>query len=253
MNKKTILFFSLLVLMLISVVNAQEMPPEAAKAYNEGNQYLKAGNYDEAVKKYNEALQTSKDYRIYYQLGVTLKKQNKLAEAEAAFKSSIESNPNFDIAYNGLGGTYFQEGKYEEAVESFKKLEQLTKQKTIKEQAQLNIARSYVKLAEVNKKDGNYQKAIENLNEAIKYNKLDAAFVLLASTYYENGEYDKAIEAADQVINMKTTNLKGAAYYYKAMAFKQKNDIIKAKENFELAKKDPQYRKLVEYELKLLR
>jgi len=135
MNKKSILIFPLLILLFVSLVHAQEMPPEAAKAYNEGNQYLKSGNYDEAVKKYNEALKTSKDYRIYYQLGVTLKKQNKLAEAEAAFKSSIESNPNFDIAYNGLGGTYFQEGKYQEAIESFKKLEQLTTQKTMKEQA----------------------------------------------------------------------------------------------------------------------
>ncbi|MEG8945881.1 tetratricopeptide repeat protein [Rosettibacter firmus] len=252
MIKKTLLIFPLLIL-FVSVILPQEMPPEAAKAYNEGNQFLKSGNYDEAVKKYKEALNHSKDYRIYYQLGVTLKKQNKLDEAEAAFKSSIESNPNFDLAYNGLGGTYFQAGKYQEAVESFKKFEQLTKQKAIKEQAQLNIARSYVKLAEANKKDGNYQKAIENLNEAIKYNKLDAAYVLLATTYYENGDYDKAIENADIVINMKTTKLKGAAYYYKGLAFKQKNDITKAKENFELAKRDPQYKRLVEYELKLLK
>ncbi|MCX7797335.1 MAG: tetratricopeptide repeat protein [Melioribacter sp.] len=252
MNKKFFFALSLVFLMLLNL-KAQEMPPEAAKAYNEGNKFLKAGNYEEAVKMYNEALKTSKDYRIYYQLGVTYKKQNKLDLAEQAFRQSIEQNPNFDIAYNGLGGTYFQEGKYQEAIESFKKFEQLTKQKSLKEQAQLNIARSYVKLAEVNKKDGNYQKAIENLNEAIKFNKLDAAYVLLATTYYETGDYDKAIESADQVLNMKTTNLKGAAYYYKGLAFKQKNDITKAKENFELAKRDPQYKRLVEYELKLLK
>lgn len=253
MNKKWIYILPLLMVLLAAAVKAQDMPAEAAKAYNEGNQFLKSGQFDNAVKKYQEALKTSKDYRIFYQLGVTLKKQNKLTEAEEAFKSSIENNPNFDIAYNGLGGTYFQEGKFEEAVESFKKLEQIAKQKTVKEQARLNIARSYVKLAEAVKKDGNYQKAIDYLNEAIKYNNLDAAYVLLASTYYENGDYDKAIESADQVLNMKTSNLKGAAYYYKGLAFKQKSDITKAKENFELAKKDPQYKRLVEYELKLLR
>lgn len=253
MRSKFILFVTFIIFLSQLLLNAQEMPPEVAKAYNEGNKFLKSGQYDNAVKKYQEALKTSKDYRIYYQLGVALKKLNKLDEAEEAFKSSIESNPNFDIAYNGLGGTYFQKGKFLEAVESFKKLEQLTKQKTMKEQAQLNIARSYVKLAESSKKDGNFQKAIEYLNEAIKYNELDAAYVLLSATYYENGDYDKAIEAADKVLNMKTTNLKGAAYYYKGLAFKKKDDITKAKENFELAKRDPQYKRLVEYELKLLK
>ncbi len=244
----------LLILVLFIVnIKAQQMHPDAAKAYNEGNQFLKAGNYDKAINKYKEALNFSKDYRIYYQLGVTFKKQNSLSEAEEAFKSAIDVNPDFDIAYNGLGGTYFQGGKYQEAIESFKKFEQLTKQKTMKEQALLNIARSYVKLAEMNKKDGNFQKAIDNLNEAIKYNKLDAAYILLATTYYENGDYDKSIESADQVLSMKTSNLKGAAYYYKGLAFKKKNDIAKAKENFELAKRDPQYKRLVEYELKLLK
>lgn len=245
------LFVSLFLVTSISL--AQDMPPDAAKAYNEGNKFMKAGDYDGAVQQYNEALKTSKDYRIYYQLGVTLKKQNKLEEAEAAFNSCIKSNPNFEIAYNGLGGTYFQDGKYAEAVESFKKFEELTKQKSHKEQARQYVSRALVKLGEQTKKDGNYAKAIEQLNEAIKYHQLDAAYILLATTYYENGEYDKAIATADNVINMKSSGLKGAAYYYKGMGLKQKQDIAKAKENFELAKRDAQYKRLADYELNLLK
>lgn len=229
------------------------MPADAAKAYNEGNKLMKAGNFEGAVQQYHEALKTSKDHRIYYQLGVTLKKQNKLEQAEEAFKSAINSNPNFDIAYNGLGGTYFQDGKFKEAAESFIKFEQLTKQKALKDQAKEYIARSYVKLSETSKKDGDYKKAVELLNEALKYNQYDAAYVLLATTHYENGDYDKAIEATEHVFNLKSSNLKAAAYYYKGMALKQKQDITKAKENFELAKKDPQYKRLAEYELNLLK
>ncbi len=252
MKKKwTSIFLSLF--LFTSIAIAQDMPPDAAKAYNEGNKLFKAGNLDGAVQQYNEALKTSKDYRIYYQLGVTLKKLNKLSAAEDAFRACIQNNPNFDIAYNGLGGTYFQDGKYAEAVESFKKFEELSKQKQHKDQAREYIARAYVKLSEQAKKDGNYSKAIDNLNEALKYNPLDAAYIQLASTYYETGEYDKAIYATDQVINMKSSGLKGAAYYYKGMSLKQKQDIAKARENFELAKRDAQYKRLADYELNLMK
>ncbi len=252
MEKTRFIVLSLAFVFFAFSLYAQEMPKEAAKTYNEGNQFLKAGNYENAIKKYQEALQYSKDYRIFYQLGVTYKKQNKLSEAEEAFKNSIKSNSGFNLAYNGLGGTYFLEGKFQEAVEAFKKFAELTNKKSLKEQANENIARAYVKLAETSKKDGNYQKAIEQLQAAIKFNEFDAAYVLLANTLYENGDYDEAIKAADKVISM-NSKLKGAAYYYKGLALKQKQDTEKAKENFELAKKDPQYKKLAEYELKYLR
>ncbi|MDQ7815609.1 MAG: tetratricopeptide repeat protein [Melioribacteraceae bacterium] len=252
MKKKWIsLFLSLF--LASSMIIAQEMPSDAAMAYNEGNKLLKAGNFDGAIGYYTEALKTSKDYRIYYQLGVTLKKQNKLKEAEDAFQNCIQQNPNFDIAYNGLGGVYFQDGKFAEAVESFKKFEELTKQKQHKDQAKEYVARSYVKLGEQSKKNGNYPKAIEQLGEALKYNQLDAAYILLATAYYESGDYDKAITTADQVLNLKSSGLKGAAYYYKGMGLKQKQDITKAKENFELAKRDAQYKRLADYELNLLK
>lgn len=250
-KKLSSVLFTLFLFTSISI--AQDMPADAAKAYNEGNKLFKSGNLDGALTQYNEALKNSKDHRIYYQLGVTLKKMNKLSAAEDAFKSSIQNNPNFDIAYSGLGGTYFLDGKYAEAVESYKKFEELTKQKQYKEQAREYIARSYVKLGEQAKKDGNYNKAVEALNEAIKYDQLDAAYIQLATAYYETGEYDKAISATDQVINLKSSGLKGAAYYYKGMSLKQKQDIAKAKENFELAKRDAQYKRLADYELNLIK
>lgn len=251
--KQILKFSSLVVLFITSIAFAQDMSNDAKKAYNEGNKYLKSGDYEKAVKNYNEALTFGKDYRIYYQLGITLKKQGKLKEAEQAFKDAIQVNQSFDIAYNGLGSTYFQNGEYAEAAEAFKKFEQLTKQKSSKEQAKDNVSLALVKLAESSKKDGNYAKAVEYLNESLTFNQSDAAYILLATTHYESGEYDKALSATESVINMKTSRLKGAAYYYKAMAFKQKQDLNQAKENFMLAQKDPQYKKLADYELKLLK
>ena len=252
--KKNVGFFSLIaVLFISSLAFAQEMSNEAKMAYNEGNKYLKAGDYENAVKQYEEALKTAQDYRIYYQLGITLKKQGKISDAETAFENSIKANKDFAIGYNGLGGAYFVDGKYAEAVTAFKKFEELTKKSTTKEQAKDNVALALVKLAENTKKDGNPKKAIEYLNEAISYSANDAAYVLLATTYYEAGDYDKTLEITDKALNLKSFKLRGAAYYYKGMAYKQKQDQTKAKENFQLAQKDPQYKRLADYELKLMK
>ena len=229
-----------------------EMDPNAAKAYNEGNKFLNSGNYEGAIKQYDEALKISKDYRIYYQKGIALKKEGKFADAEDAFNASIKDNPKFDVGYNGLGSTYFVDGKYLEAAEAFKKFGELTTKKSFKDKALENAARAYTKLGENTKKDGNYKKAEEYLNEAVKASPdFDAAYVALASLYVENSEFDKAVTAAAAVINMKSSKLKGAAYYY-SLAYKGKEDKEKAKENFELAKKDPQYKNNSEYELKML-
>jgi tetratricopeptide (TPR) repeat protein len=251
--KNKLFFVSFLSLFLSITLIAQDMPPDAAKFYNEGNKLMKAGNYDGAITQYTDALKNSKDYRIYYQLGITYKKIGKLTEAENSFQSSIQANPTFDIAYNGLGSTYFQAGKFESAAESFKKFEELTKNKSLKEQAREYIARSLVKLGEEAKKDGNYENAVKIFVDALKYDDLDAAHILLATTYYETAEYEKVFDSVDKVINMKSSILKGAAYYYKGMALKQLQDVLKAKENFELAKRDPQYKRLADYELNLLK
>ncbi|MCK9281937.1 MAG: tetratricopeptide repeat protein [Melioribacteraceae bacterium] len=248
---------SMLILFLFSIItiNAQDksMVPDAAKAYNEGNKLMKSGNYDGALKQYDEALKIEKDHRTYYQKGVTLRKLNKLEAAEEAFNAAIQLSPNFDVAYNGLGGTLFQDGKYAQAVDAFKKFEQLTKQKSLKDKAKEYISRSLTKLGDQYKKDGNYAKSIESLNEAVNFYPYDAALLSLAITYIENGDFDKGISSADKVLGLKSSSLKGAAYYYKGLGFKRKDDITKAKENFELAKKDAQYRKLSEYELNLLK
>jgi tetratricopeptide (TPR) repeat protein len=252
--KKYWRIFSLIAYLVFATLTAaQDMPADAAKAYNEGNKFLKAGNYENAVNQYQEALKTSKDYRIYYQLGITLKKQGKLTEAEDAFNNSIKNKADFDIGYNGLGSAYFQNGKFADAVNAFKKFQELTKSKSSKDQAKVNISLALVKLAESAKKDGNHAKAIEYLNEALQNNQTDAAYVLLATTYYETGDYDKTLATCDQALNMKNFKMKGAAYYYKGMALKQKQILDKAKENFELAFKDPTYKRLAEYELKLLK
>ncbi|MCF8267679.1 MAG: hypothetical protein K9I69_06320 [Ignavibacteriales bacterium] len=252
---KKLLLFAGIVLFAASMANAQKLEEnaEAGKSYNEGNKLRNQGNYAGAVEKYDEALKSSKDYRIYYQKGVTLKSLNKYEDAEKTLLECAKQKPDFDLVYNALGSTYYADNKFLEAVENFKKFGELTKKKDLKKKADENISRSYAKLGLNAKNDGNYEKSIEYLSEAVKFMDYDAAYLALAQVYIESGKYDQGLEAADKAINYRKSISKGGPYYFKGLAFKNKNDKTKAIENFELAKADPQYKATSEYELKLLK
>lgn len=252
-------FLSILFSLLFSFVtiNSQEaeMNVEAAKLYNEGNKLMKAGNYNGALENYNKALNIDKDYRIYYQMSSVFKKQRNFEKAEDALKKCVELNSNFSTAYNAIGINYYAWEKFDLAIENFSKFKELSKEKKYKEQAEKYIGLSYTKLGESALRDKNYEKAAEYLNNAVSNYQYDAAYLKLADLYVETAKYDEALKAADNAINHRGTKSetpKGAAYFYKALAFKGLNQIEKAKENFKIASSDKLYKDRCEHELKYL-
>lgn len=251
MKKIILILFALVSLTMAQ--NNNEMPPEAAKFYNSGNKQLKSGNYEGAIQDYDKALETSKDYRIFYQKGVSLKKIRKFDDAVEAFKASLENNPDFDLAYNGLGGIYFAQGKYDLAVEAFKKFEEKTPKDKLKKKAKQYIARSYTKLGEKAKGNNNYKKAVEYLTEAVSNANYDAAYLLLAESYVELAKYNEALDAATKALKYRKSISKGGPYYYEGMAYKGLDQKDKAIAAFKKGKSDKKYKKLCEYELKLLK
>ncbi len=243
-------FFSILI---TASVFAQDMKPEAGKLYNDGNQKLKAGNYTGAVESYDQALAIEKDYRIYYQKGIALKKLSKLDEAKDALESSLKAKTDFDAGYNALGGVYFSMGNYEKAVENFEKVLETTKSANIKSAVKKNLAIAYAKMGNVAITEGNSKKGIEYLQKAVENNNYDAAYLSLSKIYSEIGEWDNAISAAENALKYRSTIGKGGPYYYMGVAYKGKGDTEKAKEMFNQAKSDATYKKTAEYELSVLK
>ena len=256
---KKMLTIALALLFLITAVNfgqSATMDKEAAKLYNQGNRQKKSGDYDGALASYQEALNKSKDYRIYYQLGLVYKKKRDFAKAEEMLHKSLEVKPDFNTAYNALGTTYYSWGKYEKAVESFKKYAENTKKKKNKKRAQKYIGLAYTKLGDQALKDKNYDKATEYLMNAVSNYNYDAAYLKLADIYLDKGNYQKALEAADNAVNYrgkKSKVPKGAPYFYKGMAYKGLHNIAKAKENFQKASKDKIYRARSKHEINSLK
>lgn len=243
----------LFILILSTAAQDAEMDPEAGKAYNEGNKLLKAGNYTGAVDQYDEALKTSKDYRIFYQKGVALKKLRNYDEAIEAYNSALKSNPDFAASYNGLGGIYYAKGDFQTAADNFAKFKEATTNTKQKNMADKYISLCYTKLGVGAKQSGNYKQAETYLKKAVENYNYDAAYLALAETYVETAQYEKAIEAADKAINYRDKISKGAPYYYKGRAFQGLNNKEKAIENYKVSAQDSEYRKTSNYYLDQLK
>lgn len=252
--KKNSLIFSVLFLLSISVLSfAQDMKPEAGKLYNEGNALLKEGNVNGAIEKYNAALQIEKDYRIYYQKGVALKKADKLEDSKQAFEECLKLNSGYEGALNALGGVYFSMGNYSAAIENFDKVLKSNANNSVKQKVKKNISLAYAKLGNESLAGGDATKGIEYLKKAVENDNYDAAYLSLAKVYTETGKYDDAIAAAQNALKYRSKITKGGPYYYMGIAYKFKGDITKAKENFNLAAGDPTYKKTADYELSTLK
>jgi superkiller protein 3 len=253
MNKLNKLFFLLFFSFLLNFSFAQDMDPEAAKLYNQGNEQMKEGNFGSAIESYDKAIQKQPDYRIYYQKAIAQKKSNKVQESIVTLQKAIEINPKFDIAYNALGGSYFSINNMEEAIKSFEKVIEISTNKKLKDQVKEYIARSYAKLGNNALAEGSSDKAVQFFNRAIENHNLDAAYLALSKAYTESSAWDKAISAGENALKYRSSISKGGAYYYIGLAHKGRGDMTKAKENFNLAKADPTYRATAEYELKLIK
>lgn len=251
--KKLFAYLFVLSLSLSSLSIAQEMNPEAGKLFNEGNALLKAGNYNGAINKYDEALKISKDYRILYQKGLALRKADKLNEAKNALEESLQLSPNNEAALNALGGVYFAMKDYLKAIETFEKVLNVSKNNSFKDKVKKNMSLAYTQLGNEAMKGGNANKAVEYLNKAVELDKYDSAFLLLAQLNVEIGNYDAAIKAAEDALKYRNKISKGGPNYYIGLAYKNKGDIAKAKEYLNLAKADPAYKSTAEYQLNLLK
>lgn len=228
---------------------AQEMDPEAAKNYNEGNQKLKAGDYQGAIDLFDQALEKATDYRIYYQKGIALKKQNKHADAIETFQKGLELQSDyaaFDIA---IGGAYYSLGQFQDAVNSFQAAMDKSDNPKIQNSAKKYAAYAYSKLGGSYLSNGNHSQAIETLNKSVELFNYDAAYLLLARAYQETSQWDNAITAAMNALDNRKTISTGGPHYFMGLAYKGKGDQAKAREHFQQAKSDATYRASAKYEL----
>ena len=265
---------------LLSDVNAMKKINAVKKAYNDGNTARKLGQYENAIKHYDHAIEMdSTFFRAYYGKGLTLKTLRRYPQAVAAyagcvrhnpsytdayvnmgriqrtslsqvdkaistFKTAIEYNPSAHKALYELGVSYLSYKKdYKKAAESF------TKATLIKPDYDLAFFSLGVSLTELSQLD----QAVANLENALAFTsrkKWASPHARLAVVYNKKGKCAKALEEAALALTMKKKN--GLANYEAGKAAKCKGQLQKALAYFEALKKDRRWKRTAEYEIDLI-
>ncbi|SLN15635.1 TPR repeat-containing protein YrrB [Roseovarius albus] len=100
---------------------ALQIDREYTSAYNGwGNALSDLGRYEEAIEKFSEALEIDPEYVFsHVNWGRALSALGRYEEAIAKYSAALEIDPEFDYAYNNWGNALSALGRYEEAIAKY--------------------------------------------------------------------------------------------------------------------------------------
>ena len=132
--------------------------------------------------------------------GNKLFKEGKYQEALEAYKKILEHNPDAYIIYLNVGNCYFQMEQYDKAIEAYKKVLEKNPDYV---PALMGIGNAYLNL-------GNQDEAMKWYGK-IDINKIDDPVVLynIGTIYYNNGKYDLALQHYKKCVEIKPDYLDG--------------------------------------------
>lgn len=208
---------------LKSDVEAMQKINSVKKAFNDGNNAFKLGQYQQALQYYNKAISLdSTFYSAYYGKGLTLKKMRKYREAAKAHQGAIRHNPTYTQAYVALGKIYADLDKYDDAIETYKK----------GVGNDPSSAKLYYELGAVylnNKKD--YQKAFQNFSKAVQLNpEYDLAFYSMGVSLTELTRYEQAADALNNALTVTNRRNWASPHYRLAVIYNKQGNPTAAKE-----------------------
>jgi len=154
--------------------------------YNLANAWFNQGNFDEAIKNAENALQLDPGKTEALNLiGTSYQKKNDTATAITVFKKALEIHPHSDT-YNNLGNCYFLQYEYDLAIVYFEKAVELAPGQTLYEK-NLKIVR------ETKQKFANSTKDEIKAATKLTQEALDA---------YSRQAYEETIEGLKKVIDI---------------------------------------------------
>ncbi|ADG13331.1 TPR repeat-containing protein [Methanocaldococcus infernus ME] len=146
------------------------------------------------------------DVRKYYEKGLKYYNEGRYEKAIECFDKAIKLDPNNPAAWYYKADSLYKLERYEKAIECFDKAIKLDPN---------NPAAWYYKADSLYKLE-RYEKAIECFDKAIKLDPNNpAAWYYKADSLYKLERYEKAIECFDKAIKLDPNN--PAAWYYKGI------------------------------------
>ncbi|MEY3866605.1 MAG: hypothetical protein RLZZ338_496, partial [Cyanobacteriota bacterium] len=100
----------------------REISPEAIELFNQGRDSYYAGNFVEAKKAFQKALEIDPNFHLaWHGLGNALEDLGRYDDAIRAFQKALDINPNFHYALYGLGYALYGLGRYDDVIVPFQK------------------------------------------------------------------------------------------------------------------------------------
>jgi len=215
-------------------------PNEFLAYYLSGVAYLDLKRYEDAFEVVKKGLEINPEHaKSYLVLGQVYDKMNKKEEALAAFEKAVNIDPTYEAAWDRVGVQYYTQKNFEKAIEAYHKLININPQNP----------RYYEKLGQIYIDMNNYKEAIVNLEKVVQIDTKNLkALVRLAQAYNSQGDCALAKTTAENALKIKGNE--ALALIELGVAEKCLGNKTAARQAFQLAAKDPQYRAYAEGYLK---
>ncbi|MCP5103790.1 MAG: tetratricopeptide repeat protein [bacterium] len=182
----------------------------AGDAFSRGIVYYNAGEYENALPEFQEAVKVDAgNAEAYFYLGMCYK-ANRALEAVKAFKNAIDLKSEYKEAYCNLGIVYNQLLMHKEAAEVLREAVQLDPDYS---EALLNLGIAYAM-------DKEYRAAVSVLERAADIDMDARAYYCLGISYAATKQFTKAINALQIAVDLDSEMLDayvGLGYAYAAV------------------------------------
>lgn len=205
---------------------------------------------NEKIKKDSEKYLLSSHYNVANQKY----KGDDFEGALSHFNSAIEYNSEYAKAYYGKGLVYQKQGDLENMLVAFEKAIEFgnsTGDEKIASASSNKVRDYYFRLGTDAVKADDYQTAVNNLSKALKYDlEHSQSYYWLAVMYNKEMEYDKAVANAVEALKFDKTedHIKARIYYELGNAYVGLVEYEKACDAFRNALYDP-YTNTVKYKM----
>jgi tetratricopeptide (TPR) repeat protein len=166
-----------------------------------GNNYYLQANYNQAIKTYNEYIESyPNDANCYYNLGLTNLKLNDDDKALANFVEAYKNDNKHIPAIFNIAEYYYKQNDLKNSYYYFKKIEELDKKN----------AEAYYKLGLIEFINQEYEYARNRLLKAIEINSKNYNYDLLLAQIYAKGynDKDKTLEYLEKAFKNNFKDLK---------------------------------------------
>jgi tetratricopeptide (TPR) repeat protein len=210
-------------------IKTTEKKPDYGEAWYEiGWYYNETNNHKEALKALNKAKEYWKDqYRVFYELGYALYSLDSADEAIVNFTKVIASNPQYPLAYMGLGDVFrTRKENSKEAITWYRKVLDFDK----------NNKKANYWIGWCANDLGQFDLAITHLKKTIELDGTDMlAKTELGYSYYSTNQFENAIAVLKET--EKVSPKIETALFYQGMCYvkvKNKGDAVKKYNELEI-------------------